>query len=96
VSFAVDGILAFSLLPLRWSLALGWPLEPTFLVPEEVREVFLRPARAGAETHRAWKESLKTWRGKHPDLSPLLDAHLTPELDARTWHRYQQMRTDYP
>jgi hypothetical protein len=29
-------------------------------------------------------------------LLPILDAHLTPELDARTWHRYQQMRAAYP
>ncbi len=29
-------------------------------------------------------------------LLPILDARLTPELDARAWHRYQQMRTSYP
>jgi len=29
-------------------------------------------------------------------LLPLLDARLTPELDARAWHRYQQMRSTYP
>lgn len=29
-------------------------------------------------------------------LLPILAAHLTPELDARTWHRYQQMLASYP
>jgi hypothetical protein len=29
-------------------------------------------------------------------LLPILDARLTPELDARTWYRYQQMRSTYP
>ena len=29
-------------------------------------------------------------------LLPILDERLTAELDARTWHRYQQMRTTYP
>ena len=30
------------------------------------------------------------------ELIPILDAHLTPELDARAWHRYRQMRASYP
>jgi transketolase len=37
-------------------LAAGWPVEPTFLVPEEVRALFEARARAGAEMRRAWLE----------------------------------------
>ena len=29
-------------------------------------------------------------------LLPILDERLTAQLDERTWHRYQQMRTTYP
>ncbi len=29
-------------------------------------------------------------------LVPVLDRYLTVELDARTWQRYRQMRSDYP
>jgi len=29
-------------------------------------------------------------------LIPILDERLTPQLDARAWHRYQQMRASYP
>jgi hypothetical protein len=29
-------------------------------------------------------------------LVPILDRHLTAELDARAWQRYRQMRSDYP
>ena len=36
--------------------ALGWPLEPTFLVPDEVRAVFAARAAAGADQRRRWTE----------------------------------------
>ena len=28
-------------------------------------------------------------------LVPLLDAHLTPEVDEKTWRRYQEMKSSY-
>ncbi len=41
---------------------LGWPLEPTFLVPDEVRAFYEEAARRGAAAHAAWNERLKAWR----------------------------------
>ncbi len=29
-------------------------------------------------------------------LIPVLERHLTPDLDSRAWRRYRQMRIDYP
>src|SRR5262249_30060026 len=66
---------------------LGWPLEPAFLVPPEVREVFAARAAAGGAARKEWERGLAAWRTRHAELSTLLDAHLelrVPEdLDAR-------------
>src|SRR5262249_33936308 len=34
---------------------IGWPLEPTFVVPEEVRALFHERAGDGAKEHDAWR-----------------------------------------
>ncbi len=34
---------------------IGWPLEPTFLVPDEVRGLFAERAQQGAALHRQWE-----------------------------------------
>lgn len=34
---------------------IGWPVEPTFLVPEEVRAIFTRRAEEGRAAHAAWQ-----------------------------------------
>ena len=48
---------------------LGWPLEPTFFVPDEVRELFV--ARVGelkAEYGR-WQETFAAWEAANPALA---------------------------
>ena len=35
---------------------LGWPLEPTFFVPDEVRALFAERAEDGKKEHAAWKK----------------------------------------
>ncbi len=37
---------------------MGWPLEPTFLIPDEVRAVFAERAEDGKKEHAAWKKSV--------------------------------------
>ncbi len=37
---------------------IGWPLEPTFLVPDEVRSLFAARAEAGARVHAGWKKDV--------------------------------------
>ncbi|AKT40852.1 transketolase [Chondromyces crocatus] len=38
--------------------AIGWPLEPTFLVPDEVRAIFKQRAEQGKLAHDAWKKEV--------------------------------------
>jgi transketolase len=45
---------------------LGWPLEPTFLVPDEVREFFRARAQEGAALRTGWEARFAQWAGDHP------------------------------
>ena len=45
---------------------LGWPLEPTFLVPDDVKAFYEEAARRGAAAHAAWKERFAAWRATDP------------------------------
>ncbi|MFV2044771.1 MAG: transketolase [Anaerolineales bacterium] len=55
---------------------LGWPLEPRFLVPEDVREHFASSAERGRGKRRAWVEMMDKYRSAHGEL-------------AETWDRVQ-------
>ena len=67
--------------------ALGWPLAPTFFVPEEARAHW----QASAERHRAdyeaWQKRFAAWRAASPELARAWDdayARRVPEdLEAR-------------
>ncbi len=47
---------------------LGWPLEPTFLVPEEAKAPFDKARERGKELETRWNELLQRYREAHPDL----------------------------
>lgn len=47
---------------------LGWPEEPAFLVPDDVRVHFDLQAREKARAQSAWQELLKKYGEAHPDL----------------------------
>ena len=51
--------------------ALGWPLSPTFLVPEEVRELFAQRAAALKPEYEAWQRGLKEWSKSAPEQAAL-------------------------
>lgn len=55
--------------------ALGWPLEPTFLVPDAVRSYFDGLKAEMQARHRAWEEKMATWREKNPEKAAQYDAH---------------------
>lgn len=59
---------------------LGWPVEPTFLVPDEVRERFATAAEPGVAAREEWQEMLSRYRDAHPDLAADLDHRLAGEL----------------
>ncbi len=49
--------------------ALGWPLEPEFLVPDEVRERFAAVRERGAALHAEWDERYETWAADQGELA---------------------------
>ncbi len=62
--------------------ALGWPLEPTFHVPEEAREPFAEAAERGAAERREWLELAARHRTRHASSAAELAARLAGELPA--------------
>lgn len=52
---------------------LDWPAEPTFYVPDEVRELWARMRAKGAETRKQWEELFRKFRGANPELAELWD-----------------------
>jgi len=49
--------------------ALGWPAEPAFLVPDEVKAHFDGVAKCGAEAQAAWNETYAKWKSAHGELA---------------------------
>ena len=60
--------------------ALGWPLAPPFLVPDEVRGRFVARAEELEPGYDAWQAGLRAWRARHPELADRWDAHVTKRL----------------
>jgi transketolase len=54
--------------------ALGWPLEPPFLVPERVRLYFRARASEGTALRTAWEQRLGEWKKAHPQEAEFWDA----------------------
>jgi transketolase len=48
--------------------ALGWPEEPTFYVPPEVRELFARKTKKLARQRKKWEKGFAEWSQRYPDL----------------------------
>jgi transketolase len=60
--------------------ALGWPLEPRFLIPEDVKAHFEAAGARGRELHRSWDESMSGYRTRFPERAEELDRRLRGEL----------------
>jgi transketolase len=55
--------------------ALGWPQEPTFLVPDEVREEFARKTKKLSRERKKWDKEMTAWRVRHPELAEEWDRY---------------------
>ncbi|HEX7706036.1 MAG TPA: transketolase [Thermoanaerobaculia bacterium] len=55
--------------------ALGWPQEPTFFVPGEVRAEFERKTKKLSRERKKWEKEMTAWRARHPE-------------SAEEWDRY--------
>jgi transketolase len=60
--------------------ALGWPTEPAFHVPDDVRRFFGDLQRRAAEEHAAWRARFEAYRSAHPDRASELERRATGEL----------------
>jgi transketolase len=61
---------------------LGWPLEPTFLIPDEVKEFFRARAAEGAALRTGWEERFEQWAHNNPVKSAQWDAIWTRTVPA--------------
>ena len=60
--------------------ALGWPVEPAFLVPKEARDHFSDIRTRGAKAHEKWEESFRNYAQKYPELAVEFKRVLNREL----------------
>ena len=67
--------------------AIGWPLTPTFFVPEEARAHWLASAERHRSVYEAWQATFQAWRSANPSSASAWDdatARRVPEdLEAR-------------
>ncbi len=60
--------------------ALGWPAEPTFHVPAEVRDEFKRRTTKLARERKRWEKEMSAWRARQPEMSELWDQYWSHSL----------------
>jgi len=60
--------------------ALGWPLEPTFLVPEDATKPFEEARQRGHQLEQAWNELYARYKQAHPEEAADLDGRLAGKL----------------
>jgi len=61
---------------------LGWPLEPTFYVPDDVLAFFRDVGAKGVDLQSAWQATFDQWKGENPDLAAQFDRIAKGELPA--------------
>ncbi|MCB2187938.1 MAG: transketolase, partial [Deltaproteobacteria bacterium] len=59
---------------------LGWPLEPAFFIPDEVREYMRRAIARGAAWQKDWQEALAAYAREFPELAAEFRRTLAGEL----------------
>lgn len=59
---------------------LGWPQEPSFLVPDDVRAHFEGAGRRGGDLHRSWAGLMARYRERYPERAMELDRRLRADL----------------
>jgi len=59
---------------------LGWPQEPRFLIPEEVRQVFQQAAERGAGEQARWSAMMQDYAKAHPALAAIWQRTQAGEL----------------
>jgi transketolase len=60
--------------------ALGWPEEPAFYVPEEVRAEFARKTKKLARERKKWEKGFADWSARNPQLLTEWNRYFTHAL----------------
>ncbi len=61
---------------------LGWPQEPAFLVPDEVRAEFARKTKKLSRNRKVWEKGMAEWRQRNPQLAEEYDRYWSHTLPA--------------
>jgi len=59
---------------------LGWPVEPRFLIPDDVLEFYRKAVDRGRELEYDWKMKFDAYKNLHPNLASELARRLAGEL----------------
>ncbi len=59
---------------------LGWPIEPRFLIPEEVKDHFQSSVASGEKAEKSWDELFNRYQKKYPGEAAELKRVLTGKL----------------
>ncbi len=54
--------------------AMGWPLQPTFFVPDELRAQLAIQAQAHGRRRAQWEQDFAAWRAEKPELAAEFEA----------------------
>jgi transketolase len=65
-------------------VALGWPIEPRFYIPDEVKSLFLKAKDEGKEKEKSWQDLMDSFADVQPDKSAELRRRLAGDLP-RVW-----------
>jgi transketolase len=61
---------------------LGWPLEPTFYIPEDVLAHFRQAVERGQSCEDEWRSKLVRYQNEYPDLAAEFERRMAFELPA--------------
>jgi len=59
---------------------LGWPIEPSFLIPDEAQGHFRKAIERGRKQEEQWQEKVQSYEKAHPDLASEFKAWLNGDL----------------
>ncbi|MFX1440255.1 MAG: transketolase [Promethearchaeota archaeon] len=59
---------------------LGWPLEPRFLIPDDVLKHFRDSIKRGEEMERTWDAKMEDYRKKHTELAREFERRMSGRL----------------
>lgn len=74
--------------------SLGWPLEPSFYIPEEGKKHFQQALKKGKELEEEWLSLLEDYRNKEPDFALQFEKMLKGKLPENWKHFLPSFKTE--